>query len=158
VSAGRTKNKEQRTGGEGTREQRNKGTKRKSQEPRDIWAWVPGAQRNKGNAKNQEPGAARSGREVFPQYFYASSRRPGTKPTNQEPEQRLRGRVDFHKDAPAGLSCYDASGTFHADTQAYHREECGVYPAFAVMIGFMFGFIVAEIAHRYFEIDLPMFF
>jgi len=26
------------------------------------------------------------------------------------------------------------------------------------MIGFMFGFIVAEIAHRYFEIDLPMFF
>jgi hypothetical protein len=30
--------------------------------------------------------------------------------------------------------------------------------AFAVVIGFMFGFVVAEIAHRYFEIDLPSFF
>ena len=55
-------------------------------------------------------------------------------------------------------SCYDATGTIHADTVEYHREECIVYATFAVMIGFMFGFIVAEIAHRYFEIDLPMFF
>jgi hypothetical protein len=56
------------------------------------------------------------------------------------------------------IPCYDVNGTIPAETQAYHGEECIVYPAFAVMIGFMFGFIVAEIAHRYFEIDLPMFF
>jgi hypothetical protein len=30
--------------------------------------------------------------------------------------------------------------------------------AFAVVIGFIFGFVVAEIAYRYFEVDLPSFF
>ena len=69
-----------------------------------------------------------------------------------------RSRALFHKDALEQIPCYDVNGTIFAETQAYHREECIVYPAFAVMIGFMFGFIVAEIAHRYFEIDLPMFF
>jgi hypothetical protein len=28
----------------------------------------------------------------------------------------------------------------------------------AVIIGFVFGFVVAEIAHRYFRVDLPTLF
>lgn len=49
-------------------------------------------------------------------------------------------------------------GTVSADTKLYHRKGEVVTGLYAVMIGFMFGFIVAEIAHRYFEIDLPTFF
>lgn len=49
-------------------------------------------------------------------------------------------------------------GILSADTRMYHRERCNLGAGFAVMIGFMFGFIVAEIAYRYFEIDLPTFF
>jgi hypothetical protein len=30
--------------------------------------------------------------------------------------------------------------------------------AAAVLIGFSFGFLVAEIAHRYFKVDRPSFF
>lgn len=36
--------------------------------------------------------------------------------------------------------------------------EVVVSTVFAVMIGLMFGILVAELAHRYFEIDLPTFF
>ena len=49
-------------------------------------------------------------------------------------------------------------GIVSADTRWYHRKGEVVTGLFAVMIGFMFGFIVAEIAHRYFEIDVPTFF
>lgn len=49
-------------------------------------------------------------------------------------------------------------GTVSADTARYHRKRCIVTAAFAVVIGFMFGFIVAEIAYRYFEVDIPGFF
>ena len=38
------------------------------------------------------------------------------------------------------------------------RKGITVTAVFAVMIGFIFGFIVAEIAQRYFEIDLPTYF
>jgi hypothetical protein len=33
-----------------------------------------------------------------------------------------------------------------------------VTAVFAVLIGFMFGFLVAEIAQRYFDVDLLSFF
>jgi hypothetical protein len=33
-----------------------------------------------------------------------------------------------------------------------------VNAAFALMVGFVCGFIVAEIAYHYFEADLPTFF
>lgn len=38
------------------------------------------------------------------------------------------------------------------------EREGIVTVVFAVLIGFMFGFVVAEVAQRYFDIDLPSFF
>ena len=49
-------------------------------------------------------------------------------------------------------------GTVSADTKVYHGKGYAVSAVFAIMLGFMFGFIVAEIAHHYFEVDLPSFF
>lgn len=40
----------------------------------------------------------------------------------------------------------------------YQKREGVVTAIFAVLIGFIFGFLVAEVAQRYFDVDLPSFF